>query len=207
MVENKDDKGAGGEVGLPAGARIGKYEIVERIGIGGQSIVYKGYDSLLNRHVAMKQVSSHLAGDKRFIERFRREAQILARLGGEDSGIVAVYDLLENQSGLFVVMEYVPGHSLHKVLEHQRYAMPVGVAMEIIWRIANGLRVAHAEGIVHRDIKPGNVLITRDYGAKITDFGVAATVGGEDSIALGTTKYMAPELFSGSTIDARVDIY
>lgn len=195
------------EVGLPPGTKIGKYEILGRIAIGGQAIVYKGYDSLLDRHVAIKQISSHLAADPRFLERFRREAQLLARLGSERSNIVAVYDLVQDATGLYIVMEHIEGHTLRAILDHQKGAIPVQPALEILWHIASGLRVAHAQGIVHRDIKPANVLVNRQYRAKITDFGVAATKGGQESMALGTTKYMAPELFEGGAVDARVDIY
>ena len=194
-------------VGLRAGVRLGKYEILERIGIGGQAVVYKGLDTVLNRPVAIKQIAAHLAGDRRFVERFRREAQILARLGGEHTHIVGVHELVENESGLFMIMEHVAGHTLKEVLERQRYAVPVAAAVEILWDVAKGLRSAHMAGIVHRDIKPGNVLVTRDRRAKILDFGVAAKAGGEDSLALGTTKYMAPELFGTGTTDARADIY
>ena len=206
MTPSNDSKEPPGG-GLPDGARVGKYEIVGRIGVGGQAIVYKGYDSLLDRPVAIKQISSHLAGDPRFTERFHREAQILARLGGERTNIVAVHDLVTNESGLFLVMEYVPGHTLREVLDRQRHAMPTAATLQIIWHIARGLAAAHAAGIVHRDVKPGNILVTRDYNAKISDFGVAARAGGEDSLALGTTKYMAPEVFGKATVDARTDIY
>jgi tetratricopeptide (TPR) repeat protein len=195
------------EIGLPPGTKVGKYEIIERIGVGGQAIVYKGYDPLLDRTVAIKQISSHLAGDERFVQRFRREAQILARIGGERANIVSVFDLLEDPHGLFIVLEFVRGHTLKRVLSHQRYAIPVPAALEILWNIAKGLKAAHDAGIVHRDLKPGNVLITPDYSAKITDFGVAAQAGSEDSLALGTTKYMAPEMFEKAVVDCRADLY
>ena len=205
---NKPSEETQTPVGLPAGTRVAKYEIVEKIGVGGQAVVYKGYDPVLDRAVTIKQISTHLAADARFVAQFRQEAKILAQLGGEDTSIVAVYDLVENESGLFIVMEYVHGHSLHDVLSRQRYAMPVKVATEILWRIAKGLNAAHSAGIVHRDVKPGNIIISRDYSAKITDFGVAAQAGGEASLAMGTTKYMAPEIFGGPTaVDARADIY
>ena len=195
------------QLGLPPGTKIGKYEIVERIGVGGQAIVYKGYDPHLDRTVAIKQISSHLAGDDRFVQRFRREAQILARVGGDQANIVNVYDLVEDAQGLFIVLEFVRGHTLKRVLSHQRYAIPVPAALEILWHIAKGLKAAHGAGIVHRDLKPGNVLITPEYNAKITDFGVAAQAGSEDSLALGTTKYMAPEMFEKSVVDCRADLY
>jgi len=194
-------------VGLPEGAHVGKYVITGRVGAGGQAIVYKGYDALLDRDVAIKQISSHLAADPQFLERFRREAQILARLGSSHPNIVAVHELVEDESGLFMVMEFVSGHTLRAVLDHQEHAVPVQAALEIIWHIGSGLRAAHGQGIVHRDIKPSNIIVMRNFNAKIMDFGVAARQGGEESMALGTTKYMAPELFGGGQVDARSDIY
>ena len=207
MAQAKDNNDAAPGVGLANGTKLGKYEIVGRVGVGGQSIVYKGYDTLLERQVAIKQISTHLAGDPRFLDRFRREAQILARLGGEHANIVSVYDLIQESTGLFIVMEFVDGHTLGTILDHQRHAMPVQPALEIIWHIATGLKVAHAQGIVHRDIKPANIIVNRQYRAKITDFGVAAQTGGQESMTLGTTKYMAPELFEGGPVDARTDVY
>jgi len=197
----------GAGVGLAAGTRIGKYEIIEAIGAGGQSVVYKGRDTQLDRIVAIKQISAHLGADDRFVKRFRAEAKILAQLGGERSNIVAVYDLIEHELGLFIAMEHVEGHTLAEVLAYQDLALPVDVTIDILGNIANGLRVAHAAGVVHRDIKPGNVIVTRSHMAKITDFGVAAQAGQDDSLSLGTTKYMAPEVFSGVAVDQRVDIY
>ncbi len=206
--QNNNDKSSSQEgVGLPGGTRIGKYEIVARIGVGGQSVVYKARDQLLDRFVAIKQISAHLSADERFLKRFRAEAKILAQLGGEQSNIVSVYDLIEHPQGLFIAMEYVDGHSLREVLTYQKPALPVDATLEILISIATGLKVAHDAGIVHRDIKPGNVLVTRDHKARIMDFGVAAQAGQDDSLSLGTTKYMAPEVFTGATVDGRVDVY
>jgi len=206
MTENTPDKSPAA-VGLTPGTRIGKYEIIQRIGVGGQSVVYRGRDTLLDRIVAIKQISAHLGADERFVKRFRAEAKILAQLGGERSNIVAVYDLIEHELGLFIAMEHVEGHTLCEILGYQESALPVEVAIDILQHIGHGLQVAHASGVVHRDIKPGNVIVTRDHMAKITDFGVAAQAGQDDSLSLGTTKYMAPEVFSGATVDERVDIY
>ncbi|NLF31660.1 MAG: protein kinase [Planctomycetes bacterium] len=194
-------------IGLPGGQRIGKYEILQRLGVGGQALVYQARDVQLGRLVALKQISTHLGADERFVKRFREEAKILARLGGEQSNIVAVYDLIEHELGLFIAMEYVEGHSLAEVLNYQKLALPPQTAIDLLGHIANGLAVAHRAGIVHRDIKPGNIIVTRTRTAKIADFGVAAQAGAADSLALGTTKYMAPEAFSNAVVDARADIY
>jgi len=195
-------------VGLPAGTKIGKYEISLRLKIGGQAIVYKAHDSLLGRDVAIKQISTHLAEDAAFLERFRREAQILARLGQEQAAIVTVHELIENERGLFMVMEFVSGKNLQTVLEESAGPMDVKAALQIIWRLAGALHSVHAAGIIHRDIKPANIMIGEGLRVKIADFGVAASISGQTSMLFGTTKYMAPELFScEGPVDGRVDMY
>jgi serine/threonine-protein kinase len=194
-------------VGLHPGTRIGKYLVVERLAIGGQAIVYKCHDPLLDRHVAIKQISSHLAEDKRFLERFRREAQILARLGAEQAAIVTIHELIEDERGLFIVMEYIPGNTLETVLSLNPDPVEPKAVLQVIWRLAAGLHAVHAAGIIHRDIKPANIIIGEGLKAKITDFGVAASSSGQTSMVLGTTKYMAPEVFAGKTPDARMDMY
>jgi tetratricopeptide (TPR) repeat protein len=194
-------------VGLAKGSKVGKYEIVERIGMGGQAVVYKAYDALLDRNVAMKQISSHLAGDPKFMERFRKEAQILARLGNEQEAIVTIHELIEDERGLFIVMEYLSGASLERVLEDTSGPSEVKATLQIIWRLAAALHAVHSAGVIHRDLKPSNIIISDGLRPKITDFGVAA-MSGEASMALGTTKYMAPELYGElHNVDGRVDMY
>jgi tRNA A-37 threonylcarbamoyl transferase component Bud32/tetratricopeptide (TPR) repeat protein len=194
-------------VGLAKGVKVGKYEIVERIGMGGQAIVYKGYDAMLDRHVALKQISSHLAGDPKFMDRFRKEAQILARLGNEQESIVTIHELIEDERGLFIVMEYLAGASLEKVLEDTKGPTEPKATLQIIWRLAAALHAVHSAGVIHRDLKPSNIIIGDGLRPKITDFGVAA-MSGDASMALGTTKYMAPELYGDlHKVDGRVDMY
>jgi tetratricopeptide (TPR) repeat protein len=207
MSMTNENKQAGATVGLPAGARIGKYEIRERLGIGGQAIVYKGYDALLDRCVAIKQISSHLAEDPKFMDRFRREAQILAKLGADEPAIVTIHDLIEDERGLFIVMEFIAGNSLETILNDTNGPVESKAALQVIWRLAAALHAVHSAGIIHRDIKPGNILIGEGLRPKITDFGVAVSVTGQTSMVLGTTKYMAPELFAGGLVDGRVDEY
>lgn len=194
-------------VGLPVGTRIGKYEIRERLGIGGQAIVYKGYDALLDRYVAIKQISTHLAEDPKFLERFRREAQILAKVGTEQAAIVTIHELIQDERGLFIVMEHVNGHTLEATLNDNPGPVDPKAVLTILWRLAAGLNAVHVGGIIHRDIKPGNIIIGEGLKAKIMDFGVAASATGQTSMVLGTTKYMAPEYHSGKTVDARADMY
>jgi tRNA A-37 threonylcarbamoyl transferase component Bud32/tetratricopeptide (TPR) repeat protein len=194
-------------VGLAKGSKVGKYEIVERIGMGGQAIVYKAYDALLDRHVALKQISSHLAGDPKFMERFRKEAQILARLGNEQESIVTIHELIEDERGLFIVMEYLAGASLERILEDTKGPTETKATLQIIWRLAGALHAVHSAGVIHRDLKPSNIIIGDGLRPKITDFGVAA-MSGDASMALGTTKYMAPELYGDlHKVDGRVDMY
>jgi len=199
----KDDSGTSG-VGLPVGTKIGKYEVRQRIGAGGQAIVYKCHDELLDRFVAVKQISSHLAEDPKFLQRFRREAQNLAKLGAE---IITIHELMEDTRGLFIVMEYVEGHTLETILNDTPGPVETKAALQILWRLAATLHEVHSAGVIHRDLKPGNIIIAEGLRPKITDFGVAASMSGQTSMILGTTKYMAPELFEGGEVDARADMY
>ncbi len=195
------------EIGLQIGAKVGKYEIRQKLGLGGQGIVYKGYDPTLDRYVAIKQISSHLAEDSKFIERFRKEARILARLGTSDSSITAIHELVIQPNGLFIVMEYVDGKSLEELMQESPASMDANLVLQVLWRVSAGLHAAHLGGIIHRDIKPGNIIVSNTGNIKIADFGVAATTTGQTSMLLGTTKYMAPEIFEGPKIDGRADMY
>lgn len=193
-------------VGLAIGTTIGKYEVVARVGIGGQAIVYKAYDQMLDRHVAIKQISTHLAENQEFLDRFRKEAQILARLANSQPSLVTIHELIQEEKGLFIVMEFVPGHTLETTLSNNPGPIEPKAVLQILWRLAAGMHSVHSAGILHRDIKPGNILIGEGLKVKITDFGVAAS-SGQTSMVLGTTKYMAPELYGSKNVDARVDMY
>lgn len=190
---------------LPVGSKIGKYEIVQHLASGGQSIVYKGYDALLDRHVAIKQIAPFLASDAKFLARFRDVSRLLAKLDCEQ--VVSIHDLIEDPSGLFVVMEYIEGRTLETILANSPGPMDSKVVLQIIWKVAAGLAALHRAGIIHRDIKPSNIIVGDGMRVKITDFGVAVRSGAPASMKLGTTKYMAPELFGGAESDGRVDIY
>jgi len=211
MAENTGkgaSSGKGSEgIGLAVGTKIGKYEIVERTAIGGQSVVYKAHDPLLDRHVAIKQISTHLAEDPKFLERFRKEAQILAKLGEEQPAIVTIHEMIEQEQGLFIVMEYVAGHSMETILVDTKGPIELKAALQVLFRLAAALHDVHAAGVIHRDIKPSNIIIGEGLRPTITDFGVAAGATGQTSMVLGTTKYMAPELFEGGDVDGRADIY
>ncbi|MCY2930717.1 MAG: protein kinase [Planctomycetota bacterium] len=202
-----NDRATGAGISLAPGTKVGKYEIVEMLAVGGQAVVYKARDPLLDRLVAVKQISSTLAADPAFLERFRREAKILAKLGADEPGIVTVHELIESAEGLFIVMEYLDGITVERSLEDNPGPVEVRAVLAILWRLAAAMNAVHKAGIIHRDLKPSNLVISEGLRVTITDFGVAASSTGQTSMLLGTTKYMAPELFTGQSVDARVDIY
>ena len=206
MINSNESNLAEG-IGFQPGEEIGRYEVIARIAIGGQSIIYKCHDPALDRLVAIKQISTHLAEDKMFLDRFRTEAQILARLGAEQPEVVTIHDLLENRQGLFIVMEFVEGISLERTLAGNPGPVELKATLQVLWRLCSALHTVHASGVIHRDIKPSNIIIADGLRPMITDFGVAATSSGEASMVMGTTKYMAPELFTGGYVDGRSDMY
>jgi serine/threonine-protein kinase len=184
-----------------------RYRLDNLIGQGGMAVVYQGTDLVLNRTVAIKILHSHLTEDKSFVERFKREAQDLARL--IHPNIVAVYDAgIENDS-YFIVMEYVEGKTLKELIEET--ALPLAHAVKIIYQVAKALEHAHKHGLIHRDIKPQNIIVMPDHQVKVTDFGIARAVGRSGLTRtgkiLGTAQYISPEQASGRTADERSDIY
>ncbi|MHC4103313.1 MAG: protein kinase domain-containing protein [Planctomycetota bacterium] len=188
---------------------IGKYRIVEKIGRGGMGIVYKGVHVSLDRLVAIKTLTAHLALDPQYLSRIMREAKILAEL--QHSNIVYIYDI-ESQGGTdYLIMEYVSGKTVAELLkEHGPFA--VNRAIKIVSDVASALSHSHQRHVIHRDIKPGNIMITDDGVVKVTDFGVAKVTVGADvthtGLIQGTPYYMSPEQARGdSDIDGRSDIY
>jgi len=185
-----------------------RYELRTEIGRGGMADVYLALDRLLNRRVAVKVLSPAFASDPAFIERFRREAQAAASLSHPN--IVAVYDWGRDDDTSFIVMEYVNGRTLRDVLK--RYgSLPPSEAARITADIADALEFAHQNGVVHRDVKPGNVLITPEGGVKVTDFGIARYESSENltktGAVLGTATYFSPEQAQGLELDGRSDVY
>lgn len=193
--------------GLQPGDRIGKYEVRERLGAGGQSIVYKAYDELLDRYVAIKQVAPHLAVNEDYLARLRENLRKIAHLGQRNDAIVTIHDVLDDSRGVFYVMEFVEGHTLERLLAESAGPMEPKAALLILFRLAAALHDVHGEGIVHRDLKPGNIILTEGLRPKIIDFGVAAFGNQDVSMPLATTKYLAPELYSRPDADARADLY
>jgi serine/threonine-protein kinase len=188
--------------------RIGRYEVVETLGKGGMGVVYRARDPELDRFVAIKVVLAWAQYDAEAMERFNREARIVAQM--QHPHIVTVFDAGRTDEGLpYFVMEYLEGTDLGEVLGVSGSLAP-SRAVRYVLQICEGLTYAHAQEIVHRDIKPANLLITPDDNIKIVDFGIAKLVGSQitgTGVSLGTPLYMAPEQVAGKPVDHRVDIF
>jgi serine/threonine protein kinase len=186
----------------------GRYEVEELVGHGGMSSVYKARDALLERHVALKILHEQYSTDEDFVERFKREARSVAQL--QHPNIVTVIDRGEEDGRQFIVFEYIDGENLKEHVVRQG-RLDVREALEIAVEVARGLAFAHEQGLIHRDVKPQNVLLNGDGRAKVTDFGIARTldVDGmtQTGTVLGTSNYIAPEQASGQRVDAHSDVY
>src|SRR6202012_1168298 len=188
----------------------GRYRIEGPLGVGGMSTVHLAFDSRLERYVALKLLAEHLADDPTFVSRFRREALAAARLGHPH--IVQLFDFGfdEHQHQHFIVMEHVPGHSCAELLrDHGR--MEVEQAVDVITQACRGLDYAHRNGVVHRDVKPGNLLVSDSDVVKLADFGIARATA-QSSITqvgsvLATAAYLAPEQARGDEAGPRADLY
>src|SRR3954471_7980443 len=187
----------------------GRYELHRKIARGGMADVYLARDSLLDRPVALKVLFPEFATDRSFVERFRREAQAAANLSHPN--IVSVYDWGEEGGTYFIVMEYVEGRSLAQILRDEGPLLPDRAA-DIATDIAAALGFAHRNGVIHRDVKPGNVLISPLGQVKVTDFGIARAVTTQDNLTqtgtvMGTATYFSPEQARGESVDPRSDVY
>ena len=208
---------------LTAGSRLGPYEIVALVGAGGMGEVYKAFDTRLDRTVAIKVLPTQFGADTQFLERFHREARIIAQL--DHPHICALYDVGEatvSASAVrFLVIQYLEGETLADRIA--KGPLPLKEALTVAAQIADALDTAHRAGIVHRDLKPGNVMLTRS-GAKLLDFGLATARGvaagaglsmlpttppnlTAQGTILGTFQYMSPEQLEGKEADARSDIF
>ncbi|MCG2623838.1 Stk1 family PASTA domain-containing Ser/Thr kinase [Arthrobacter sp. I2-34] len=190
-----------------AGAIVdGRYRIISRLARGGMSTVYLATDNRLDRPVALKILYPHLAADRFFLERFEREAKSAARLSHPH--VVGVLDQGYDGDIAYLAMEYVPGHTLRDTL-NEKGALTPRLALALLDPVVEGLAAAHQAGLVHRDVKPENVLMSSDGRIKIGDFGLARAASASNSTAtlIGTVAYIAPELVSNAAADARSDIY
>ena len=186
-----------------------RYELEELVGTGGMSSVYKAHDRLLDRTVALKVLHQQYSSDDDYVERFRREARSVATL--THPNIVTVIDRGEHGDRQFIVFEYVDGDNLKRMIE-RRGPAPVETALELGIQMARALAFAHQNGLVHRDVKPQNVLLNGDGQAKVTDFGIARSLDVQHGMTqtgtvLCTSDYIAPEQAQGQRVDEQTDVY
>ncbi len=192
--------------------RIGRYEVLVELGRGSMGVVWKARDPQIDRVVAIKVIlTANLSAEEleQFKQRFQREAQAAGRMS--HPGIVTVYDISEDEAGhLYLVMEYVEGTPLDHLLSPAAERLPLLQVLDIAIQVAHALDYAHRQGVVHRDVKPANILVSRDGVAKIVDFGIAKLSGTQltqTGHLLGTPAFMSPEQFSGTAVDPRADLF
>ncbi|HZC75768.1 MAG TPA: protein kinase, partial [Gaiellaceae bacterium] len=193
----------------PGDLIAGRYELEELVGTGGMSSVFRAHDTQLDRRVAVKILHEHYAADPEYLERFRSEARAVARLSHPN--IVTVIDRGEDEGRQYIVFEHVDGENL-KELVVRTGRLPVRKALELALATADGLAFAHEQGLVHRDVKPQNVLLSSEGDLKVTDFGIARSLDVEHGVTqtgtvLGTGEYLAPEQASGKPVSPATDVY
>jgi eukaryotic-like serine/threonine-protein kinase len=188
--------------------RIGNCQIVEEVASGGMAVVYRAVQDTLGRTVAIKALKSSVATEEQIVTRFEREARSLANLQHEN--IIHVYDFHQEHGSFFIVMEYVQGIDLYDLLDRCG-RLPYDVAALIAMQVARALDYVHYRGIVHRDVKPANIMLSRAGGVKVMDFGIARDRNFDDlteaGTGIGTPAYMSPEQILGEKLDARSDIF
>jgi serine/threonine protein kinase len=195
--------GGGGMIGKT----LGHYQLLERIGRGGMATVYKAYQPSLDLYVAVKVLSAYLAHEPDFAARFEREARAVAKL--DHPHVLPVYDFGREGDLSYIVMKYVKAGTLKEMLGEP---LPLDRIMEVISQVGEALDYAHQEGVVHRDVKPSNVLMDRGNWALLTDFGLAKMAEAsvqltKSGVGVGTPAYMSPEQGQGTAVDARSDVY
>ena len=201
-LDNNDDLNA------LVGKSLGQFRIVERIGAGGMAIVFKAYQPTLDRYVAVKVLPAYHARDQIFFKRFTQEARSVAKL--QHANIVPIHEFGEQDGITYIVMEYVDGGTLKDRLKQRPCTVPE--AVDFVIQAAEGLGCAHSHGIVHRDVKPANMLLRKDGHLLLSDFGIAKILEGTTHLTrvgtgIGTPQYMSPEQGTGQPVDRRSDIY
>ena len=199
--------GANDDVNALIGKSLGAFRVVDRIGAGGMATVFKAYQPTLDRYVAIKVLPAYHARDPIFVKRFVQEARSVAKLAHPN--IVQIHDFAEQDGYTYIVMEYVDGGTLK-----DRLKKPLSVleAIDVTIQAAEGLDCAHRNGIIHRDVKPANMLLRKDGHLILSDFGIAKILEGTTNLTrvgtgIGTPQYMSPEQGMGQPVDRRSDIY
>ncbi|QBD79039.1 hypothetical protein EPA93_24860 [Ktedonosporobacter rubrisoli] len=196
------------------GTSLGNYRVLSTLGQGGMARVYKAYQESLDREVAIKVLPPWYASDRNFVERFNLEARLVARLSHPN--IVTVHDASEQNGHLYIVMQFVDGGTLKNRLDRLHYenkVMDLTEAIPVFSQLASALTYAHEQGIIHRDIKPVNVLLDRSGRPILSDFGIAKVLASthdqltRPGAGVGTPEYMSPEQCQGGAVDGRADIY
>lgn len=191
-------------------SHLGRYEIISELGQGAMGVVYKARDPLIERMVAIKTINLSLAQDEQeeYVARFYQEAKAAGRLSHPN--IVTIYDVGKSGNNAFITMEFLEGRELRDILDDGRH-LPVDQVLDLVAQVARGLAYAHENGVVHRDVKPANIMVVRDDHVKITDFGIArmatSAVRTQTGMVLGSPKYMSPEQVMGKKIDQRSDVF
>jgi len=191
------------------GVEIGRYKILDKVAKGGTATVYRALDNVLHREVAVKILHEHLEGKREIVDRFKKEAQVIAQL--RHPNIVNIYDFLEYQARAVIVAEYMPGITLSALIKRVK-KIPEDIVLMIGLEILHGLKAAHEKGVTHRDIKPANILVHPELGIKISDFGLAKITQNDDGLTkegifVGTPSFSSPEQIEGRPMDHRSDIF
>jgi serine/threonine protein kinase len=194
---------------LTTGSTIaGRYQVIEELGHGGMGRVYKVFDSDIKEKIALKLLRPEISPDKETVERFSNELKLARKISHRN--VCRMFDLGKTEGTIFITMEFVAGEDLKSFL-HRAKRLSLGTAISIAKQVCEGLGEAHRLGVVHRDLKPGNIMIDKDGDAKIMDFGIARSLSGKGitgaGVMIGTPEYMSPEQVEGKDVDERADIY
>ena len=187
--------------------QVGKYEIISEIGRGAMGAVYKARDPLIGRLVALKTITSGVNAQANSLERFYQEARSAGAL--QHPNIVTIYELGSENKTPFIAMEYIEGGSLDQVIE-QRQALPLSLKLGYIVRVCDALSYAHQHNVIHRDVKPANIMVTKEGVVKVVDFGIARLTDmslTQPNMMIGSRAYMSPQLYKGERADARADVW